>query len=64
MFGDGQRRDCFDGVAVCDRAGLEAYVFESAGRIAATDGWEALEAEGAPPSVEATPGVRPVASPE
>jgi hypothetical protein len=26
-----------------ERAGLEAYVFESAGRIAATAGWELLE---------------------
>ena len=32
-----------ESLRLVERAGLEAYVFESAGRIAATEGWELLE---------------------
>ena len=43
-----------------DRVGLEAYVFQEAGRITATEGWEALEAEGgAPAAVESGSGIVP-----
>ncbi len=50
-----------ESIRLVDRAGLEAYVFEQAGRIAATDGWEALETErAAPGSVDAGPGIVPV----
>lgn len=50
-----------ESMRLVDRVDLEAYVFEEAGRIAATDGWEALEAERPPPgSVEAGPGIVPV----
>jgi len=54
-----------EALRLLERAELEAYVFESAGRIAATEGWEALEVEAAP-SVEASgsdragPGIVPV----
>jgi thiamine biosynthesis lipoprotein len=41
-----------EALRLLDRAELEAYVFERAGRIAATEGWEALEVETAP-AVEA-----------
>ncbi len=33
-----------EALRLVERAGIEAYVFESAGRIAATEGWERLEA--------------------
>lgn len=50
-----------EAMRLVDRAELEAYVFEEAGRIAATDGWEALEADRvAPDSVDAGPGIVPV----
>ena len=41
-----------EALRLLERAELEAYVFERAGRIAATEGWEALEVEAAP-AVEA-----------
>ena len=50
-----------ESMRLVERAELEAYVFEQAGRIAATDGWEALEAARAPVDpVEAGPGITPV----
>ncbi|MEM9173645.1 MAG: FAD:protein FMN transferase [Myxococcota bacterium] len=50
-----------ESMRLVDRAELEAYVFEKAGRIAASEGWETLEAEPAPRApVEAGPGIRPV----
>lgn len=50
-----------EAMRLVDRVGLEAYVFEEAGRIAATDGWEALEAEGVvPAAVESGSGIVPV----
>ncbi len=50
-----------ESMRLVERVDLEAYVFEEAGRIAATDGWEALEAERLAPSpVEAGPGIVPV----
>lgn len=53
-----------EALRLLDRAGLEAYVFESAGRIAATEGWEALEVRArAPGSVDAGPGIVPLDRP-
>ena len=50
-----------EAMRLADRVDLEAYVFEEAGRITATDGWEALEAERLPPGpVEAGPTTVPV----
>ena len=50
-----------EAMRLADRADLDAYVFEESGRIAATDGWEALEAERlAPGLVEAGPGTVPL----
>ena len=50
-----------EAMRLVDRVELEAYVFEEAGRIAATDGWEDLEAESVPPEpVEAGAGIVPI----
>lgn len=37
-----------ESIRLVERVGVEAYIFESAGRIAATEGWEALEARPLP----------------